>query len=139
MSKEAMQQALEALELHAKQYPHMQKGYTVDAVTALQEALAQPAQQKPTSICERWNIERDGADLLVCFNQHDKGEKCEYQRFVPAPQLAITRFAALVAQHERDACALVCESQDASGSVNQRLMQERCADAIRARAEKGGE
>ena len=30
-----------ALELHAKQYPHMQKGYTVDAITALRQALEQ--------------------------------------------------------------------------------------------------
>lgn len=40
--RELMQQALEALELHAKQYPHIQKGYTVDAITALRERLAQP-------------------------------------------------------------------------------------------------
>jgi len=40
--RELMQQALEALELHAKQYPHMQKGYTVDAIAALRERLAQP-------------------------------------------------------------------------------------------------
>lgn len=39
--KELMQQALEALELHAKQYPHMVKGYTADAATALRERLAQ--------------------------------------------------------------------------------------------------
>ena len=38
----AAQQALEALEDHAKQYPHMQKGYTVDAITALRAALEQP-------------------------------------------------------------------------------------------------
>ena len=29
----------------------------------------------------RWNIELDGDDLLVCFEDHDKGEKCEYIRF----------------------------------------------------------
>lgn len=40
---DAARQALEALELHAEQYPHMQKGYTVDAITALRAALAQPA------------------------------------------------------------------------------------------------
>ncbi len=50
--REAAQQALEALEDHAKQYPHMQKGYTVDAITALRAALAQqdepcPTQRKP--------------------------------------------------------------------------------------------
>lgn len=40
--RDAAQQALEALEDHAKQYPHMQKGYTVDAITALRAALAEP-------------------------------------------------------------------------------------------------
>ena len=43
--RELMQQALEALELHAKQYPHMQKGYTVDAIAALRDRLAQPEQE----------------------------------------------------------------------------------------------
>ena len=40
--REAAQQALEALEDHANQYPHMQKGYTVDAITALKAVLEQP-------------------------------------------------------------------------------------------------
>ena len=40
--RQAAQQALEALEDHANQYPHMQKGYTVDAITALRAALAEP-------------------------------------------------------------------------------------------------
>ena len=43
--REAAQQALEALEDHATQYPHMQKGYTVDAITALRAALAQQEQE----------------------------------------------------------------------------------------------
>ena len=43
--REAAQQALDALEDHAKQYPHMQKGYTVDAITALRAALAEQAEQ----------------------------------------------------------------------------------------------
>ena len=50
MSKqiEALKLALEALELHGKQYPHMVKGYCLDAITAIREALAeQPAQQRP--------------------------------------------------------------------------------------------
>lgn len=48
--RDAAQQALEALEDHAKQYPHMQKGYTVDAITALRTALAeQPAEQEPVA------------------------------------------------------------------------------------------
>ena len=54
---------------------------------------------------ERWNVERqsDGS-LLVCFNRHEWGEKCEYEHFVPAPaapqakkhpdEAAVDRFAA---------------------------------------------
>jgi len=46
--RDAARQALEALEDHAKQYPHMQKGYTVDAITALKAALAEEALQRLT-------------------------------------------------------------------------------------------
>lgn len=35
----ALRVALDAMELHAKTYPHMQKGYTVDAITKIKEAL----------------------------------------------------------------------------------------------------
>jgi hypothetical protein len=38
---EALRLALEALELHGKQYPHMVKGYCLDAITAIKEALAE--------------------------------------------------------------------------------------------------
>ncbi len=47
---EALKLALEALELHGQQYPHMVKGYCLDAITAIREALAeQPAQQEPVA------------------------------------------------------------------------------------------
>ena len=36
---EALKLALEALELHGQQYPHMVKGYCLDAITAIKEAL----------------------------------------------------------------------------------------------------
>ena len=36
---EALRIALEALELHGKQYPHMVKGYCLDAITAIKKAL----------------------------------------------------------------------------------------------------
>jgi hypothetical protein len=42
---EALKLALEALELHGKQYPHMVKGYCLDAITTIKEALAQPEQK----------------------------------------------------------------------------------------------
>jgi len=49
MSIEAMKQALEAMELHATQYPHMQKGYTVDAITALRAAIEAAEQPEPVA------------------------------------------------------------------------------------------
>ena len=45
MTKEVLKLALEALELHGEQYPHMVKGYCLDAITAIKEALAQPEQE----------------------------------------------------------------------------------------------
>jgi hypothetical protein len=36
---EALRLALGALELHGKQYPHMVKGYCLDAITAIKAAL----------------------------------------------------------------------------------------------------
>lgn len=38
----------------------------------------------PPSESWRWNIERDGDALLICFNQHEKGQPCEVVRYVPA-------------------------------------------------------
>jgi hypothetical protein len=35
----ALEIALETLELHGKQYPHMVKGYCLDAIKAIKEAL----------------------------------------------------------------------------------------------------
>jgi len=48
---EALRLALEALELHGKQYPHMVKGYCIDAITAIKEALAQPWEKFCDSNC----------------------------------------------------------------------------------------
>lgn len=55
---------------------------------------------EPTHISERWNIERSGDDLLVCFNLHDKGEKCEYERFVRASPEALDAKTSLAKQFE---------------------------------------
>ena len=51
MSKEVLKLALEALELHGKQYPHMVKGYCLDAIAAIKQALEQPVQE-PVAYCE---------------------------------------------------------------------------------------
>jgi hypothetical protein len=51
MKDKALRLALEALELHGKQYPHMVKGYCIDAITAIKEALAQPEQDGECKRC----------------------------------------------------------------------------------------
>jgi hypothetical protein len=38
---EALRMAIEAMELHGNQYPHMIKGYILDAIQACKEALAE--------------------------------------------------------------------------------------------------
>jgi hypothetical protein len=38
-------------------------------------------EQEPRNVRERWNVELDGNDLLVCFNDHEKGDKCQYERY----------------------------------------------------------
>ena len=59
----------------------------------------------------------------------------------------LTRFAALVAKREREACAKVCEEQmksymskryttDPLGGFRERFAAEQCAAAIRARGEQ---
>ena len=44
----------------------------------------------------------------------------------------LTRFAELVAAHEREECAKVCELQDGAGLSNEHWWE--CAEAIRARS-----
>jgi hypothetical protein len=39
----------------------------------------------------RWSIERDGADLLVCENNHERSEPCEVVRYTPADDVARLR------------------------------------------------
>lgn len=48
---EALRMAIEAMELHGNQYPHMVKGYILDAIQACKEALEQPAQE-PVALLE---------------------------------------------------------------------------------------
>ena len=48
----------------------------------------------------------------------------------------LERFAALVAAHEREACAKVCEEVDVAAFGSNRPAPNDCAAAIRARGEK---
>ena len=47
----------------------------------------------------------------------------------------LERFAALVAAHEREACAKVCEARHMGDNNREDAEARRCADAIRAREE----
>jgi hypothetical protein len=61
---EALDLALEALELHGKQYPHMVKGYCLDAITAIKQALAaQPAPVQPVASLKE-------VDVLIMAEAH---------------------------------------------------------------------
>jgi hypothetical protein len=42
----ALEIALEALELHGKQYPYMVKGYCLDAITAIKKSLKTKDEQR---------------------------------------------------------------------------------------------
>jgi hypothetical protein len=77
--RQLMQQALDALELHAKQYPHMVKGYTLDAATDLQKRLAQPEQEPVAGV-----VLRDGYPTLI----QDKLIKETDQRLYTTPPAA---------------------------------------------------
>lgn len=58
-----------------------QRSADLDRAADLIESMAQ---RVPQSVRERWNIERDkDGTLLVCFNEHEKGLGCRYERFVP--------------------------------------------------------
>lgn len=80
-------------------------GYSVNPCPSC--AVQQPAQPGSGEV-RRWNIDRDGDDLLICFDYHDKGEKCEYERYVPASALtaAQQRIADLKRLWEIDLTAL---------------------------------
>jgi hypothetical protein len=45
--------------------------------------IVKQPEQEPCNVRERWNVELDGNDLLVCFNDHEKGDKCQYERYSP--------------------------------------------------------
>ena len=77
-----------------------------------------------------------GTGEILAWEGHDCVEVSE----------SLKRFAALVAAHEREACAKVCEKQiksymskqyttDPLGGFRERFAAEQCAAAIRARGE----
>jgi hypothetical protein len=57
----------------------------------------------------------------------------------PSALFHLERFAKLVAQHEREACAIVCDDINAKykwpDDVAERVASQWCADSIRARGQ----
>jgi hypothetical protein len=72
---EALKQALEALELHGNQYPHMVKGYCLDAITAIKQAL-EAQQEAPVAL-------ESGKRLIVVDQSFDDLmywlDRCEHK------------------------------------------------------------
>ena len=66
---EALKLALEALELHGEQYPHMVKGYCLDAIAAIKEALEQPDFEKIAddlqNICDKQALKLGHLEALL--------------------------------------------------------------------------
>ena len=91
--EKAARQALEALELHAKQYPHMQKGYTVDAISDLRQALEQAEQPKQEPEFFTHNVEQphDWSEW-VCPNPKGYLMKCCDCGLVHEVEFGVVRF-----------------------------------------------
>jgi hypothetical protein len=67
--EEALKLALEALELHGKQYPHMVKGYCLDAITAIKQALEAPTVQEPMAYLHQCRKKPELKELS--FKEHE--------------------------------------------------------------------
>lgn len=79
--RELLQQALDALELHAKQYPHMVKGYLLDAAQAIRARLAQEERSDDEQPEERSSdIEQEP---VAWQNPHNLNELIEHDQLDP--------------------------------------------------------
>lgn len=107
---EAMKLALEALELHAEQYPHMQKGYTVDAITALRQALEQPEQE---SDCNPHpdaphGFNRDASHSLgryVCDCEGWEPKEQEHENRITSLEVRVAKLEKPMTEHEKQLMA----------------------------------
>jgi hypothetical protein len=73
------------------------------------------------------------AGLLVLLDE-DCFQKMGTKNF-DATKKVLGRFAALVAAHEREACAKVCEARYMGDNNREDMEARRCAAAIRARGQ----
>jgi hypothetical protein len=127
--------------LHAKHHTALQreeeKGYARGLADA--RALLNAAPVEPVHIRYRWNIEpQSDGSMLICENNHEKGEKCEYLRYVPetqaAPLAPPSPSAAPVNRLTRDAIRQMTREASATGSEDELTGDdiERFAELVRA-------
>ena len=107
MTKEALKLALEALELHGQQYPHMVKGYCLDAITAIKEALAQ--EQEPVAHWSDCAVHSEPA--------YPKGE-CDCGGFATPPQRT---WVGLTDEERKDLCRWWSSPMDAIYATEAKL------------------
>jgi hypothetical protein len=158
--EKAARQALDALKLHGEQYPHMVKGYCFDAITVLEDALAQQAEPvvEPVTeavepvdikalaakaglpmawISENGVIQWSQLERLVAlaFPLHSSAKQAEPVQVEPVADAVLA---------EREACAQLCADytewcrqwgQDSNHTAAEAAAEE-CADAIRARGQQ---
>jgi hypothetical protein len=85
----------------------------------LSEAIAELESQEPRNVRERWNVEFDGNDLLVCFNDHEKGDKCQYERYSPQ-----RTWVGLTAEEVRQMCGSVPSMKQAVQEAEAKLKEK---------------
>lgn len=75
---------------------------TAAILSRLGEAEATEKELATLRRVHRWNVEHSDGEVLVCRNNHDKGDDCDWERFVPEERLT-----AALARVERLEKALV--------------------------------
>lgn len=46
-------------------------------------------QPAPDLFCRRWNFETTDELMMVCYDHHEKGERCKYERMTPREAVAL--------------------------------------------------
>lgn len=60
---------------------------TAAILSRLGEAEATEKELATLRRVHRWNVEHRDGEVLVCRNNHDKGDDCDWERFVPEERL----------------------------------------------------
>lgn len=74
----------EVIQMGSRSAKDVMREYARTAVIADRASQQRVLAEQAVPVATRYNVERDGDDLMVCFDDHEKGEKCDYRRYVPA-------------------------------------------------------